>query len=84
MFEKANILDKLGLFKEADEFERKIIATNNYLLTKKKKPLTNINTSLDTLKSQMFDLKEQMEDNSGQGGDTNVVLDNKEVEFKEK
>jgi hypothetical protein len=55
MIQKLNELDKLGLFKKADQFEKLIVAT--YFLTKKKPkplpPLFPVMSKLDEIQNML-------------------------------
>ena len=84
MFKKADMLDELGLFKAADCVDEKTSAVNFMLTKKKVNPQQQMKTQLDTLSSQMHTLQDSMQDDGGGDGDTNITLDNKDVEFKEK
>ena len=83
MFKEADILDSLGLYKAADRVDKNTFAVNFMLTKKKVNPQQQMKTQLDTLSSQMHTLQDSMQDGGGDG-DTNITLDNKDVEFKEK
>jgi hypothetical protein len=68
MFYFIDILDKIGLYKSADNLELKIIAHNNYQLNKKiKNPFSDLNMRLIMLNTELNKMKEQMY--STEGGD---------------
>ena len=84
IFKQADILDELGLFEAADSVDKKVFAINFMLTKKKVNPQQQIKTQLDTLSSQMQALQDSADDSDGGGGDTNITLDDKDVEFKVK
>jgi hypothetical protein len=43
-----------------------------------------LNNKLDAINTQVLDLKDKMDDADSQGGETKLVLDGNQVEFKEK
>ena len=87
MFDKVNYLDSISLYQQADNLEKIILSVNNFTLTKKKiNPAQDIKNKLNALQTQMGVLKDSMDDSGGDsgGGNTEVMLDDQEVEFKEK
>ncbi|NBO22660.1 hypothetical protein EBU94_04885 [bacterium] len=83
MIDKANVLDELGYYKEADIIDRFIIAQNNYVQkTKKVHPLHQINTKLDTLNSKIIDMRDMIDeidfDSSEPQTENNQVIINQE------
>lgn len=60
MFEESNILDKFGFYKQADEFDKKVMSENNFILKKKKKnPFLNINIQLQNMKNRLNQIEDQ-------------------------
>ena len=84
IFEFVNYLDKKGLYDLADQAEKKIFAANFKLTKKKVTPQQQLNNKLDALNTQIIDMKTQMENSDMAEGDTKIMLDDKQVEFKEK
>ena len=83
LFKEVDLLDTLGLFREADNIQKAILAANNFMLTtKKQNPVQQISHKLDMINNQLSN--QDSDDSGGGGGDTVVELDNQEVEFKQK
>jgi hypothetical protein len=61
MFNESNVLDDIGMYKQADDLDKIIIiAYNNFNLTKKKKnPLFNINMQLLMMKNKLKNIEGQ-------------------------
>ena len=73
MFKEIDILDSLGMYKEADAL-LKIILSNNFMLTKKKKnPQEKTNRRLDLIDSQLFGINQALE-NPGENKDSNETI----------
>jgi hypothetical protein len=83
-FEYLNKLDQNGMFAKADKLEKQIFAANFNLTKKKITPQQQLNNKLDAINTQVLDLKDKMDDADSQGGETKLVLDGNQVEFKEK
>ena len=83
MIDKANSLDKLGLYKAADLIDRFISAQNNFVQkTKKINPIHQINTKLDTLNSKIIDMRDMIDeldyDSSEPNSEKNQIVVNQE------
>jgi hypothetical protein len=69
MFEKLDLLDKLGLFSQADKLEKTVMAVNNFMLTKKKvTPEQQINTKLDVITSKLTDMRDIIDEGAFDAG----------------
>jgi hypothetical protein len=76
MFEEIDILESLGLYKEADDLY-KIILSNNFMLTKKKvNPQRRIDRRLDSIDSQLGGITNSLDENGGRKPtDDNIVVE---------
>ncbi len=72
------------VYGKADRLEKQIFAANFNLTKKKITPQQQLNNKLDAINTQVLDLKDKMDDADSQGGETKLVLDGNQVEFKEK
>ncbi len=70
MFNESDVLDNIGMYKQADEFDKlTIIAYNNFNLTKKKKnPLFNINMQLLMMKNKLKNIEGQFSESMSNFG----------------
>lgn len=84
MLDLADFLDDIGFYKEADELQKFVLSSNNFMLNKKKKSFPQtLNMKLDFVNNNLNEMKDMFEENMNEGGDTKVTLDNQQVEFKE-
>jgi hypothetical protein len=76
MFEEIDILESLGLYKEADDLY-KIILSNNFMLTKKKvNPQRRIDRRLDSIDSQLGGITNSLDQNGkSTPTDDNIVVE---------
>ena len=80
MFEKINLLDNLGMHKQADKLEKTLLAVNNFMLTKKKiTPNQQINTKLDVINSNVTDLKDSVEEMGGDSSEDKTKEDDYDI-----
>lgn len=75
MFNESNVLDSIGMYKQADELDKIIItAYNNFNLTKKKKnPLFNINMQLLMMKNRLKNIEGQFSESMNDFGTDKVT-----------
>jgi hypothetical protein len=84
MFNKANLFDDLGLYKEADKIDRFIFA--QFKLKKRKvNPLTTIQNQINGLGAKIDDFisDQGASDTPLEEKNISVMVDNKPVEFTE-
>jgi hypothetical protein len=76
MFEEIDVLESLGLYKEADDLYQ-IILANNFMLKKKKvSPERKINRRLDSIDSQLSSLTNNFDESSDSTPtDDNIVVE---------
>lgn len=76
-------MEKMGKYKEVDYIMKKILATNNFLLTKKKRnPQQEMIDQLNMVNARISDLEENVNTMDLGSEPTEIILDNKEVKFK--
>ena len=84
MFELVEILENNKLYNDADKLQ-KYIVSNNFMLNKKKiTPGKQLNNKIDALSTQMADMKDSVEDSGSDSSEPKIMLDNNQVEFKQK
>lgn len=76
-------LENAGKYKEVDCLVKQIVATNNFLFTKKRRnPQEEIMGQFDMIKARLSDLEGNLETMEGGSDPMKIILDDKEVEFK--
>lgn len=84
MIKLANILDSLGLYKEADNMDKVMVAQFFNLKKKRKSPLqmiSNLQQSINTLQQQVSDVSDSMDSSDDGSSSVKVTVDEKLVEF---